>query len=65
MKIEWNKVTWYSKLIAIILFVWVFFLGFHLGKEYGIALSFPQERERLDGSPVLPDPRLRAEEIKR
>jgi hypothetical protein len=30
--IQWNKVTWYSKLVAVILFVAVFFLGFHLGK---------------------------------
>lgn len=32
MKIEWNKVTWYSKLAAVILFigilpVWTFYLG--------------------------------------
>lgn len=31
MKIEWNKVTWYSKLAAVVLFVGVFFLGFWLG----------------------------------
>ncbi|MDR3519516.1 MAG: MliC family protein [Candidatus Pacebacteria bacterium] len=35
MKIEWNKVTWYSKLIAVILFVVVFYFGFSLGKEAG------------------------------
>ena len=33
MKIEWNKVTWYSKLAAIIIFVAVFFLGFWLGTQ--------------------------------
>ena len=33
MKIEWNKVTWYSKLIAVIVFVATFFVGFYLGKE--------------------------------
>jgi hypothetical protein len=33
MKIEWNKVTWYSKLIAVILFTATFYLGFNLGKE--------------------------------
>ena len=31
MRIEWNKVTWYSKLVAIVVFVGVFFLGFYLG----------------------------------
>jgi hypothetical protein len=34
MKIQWNKVTWYSKLIAVILFVGVFFLGLWLGNSY-------------------------------
>jgi hypothetical protein len=31
MTIEWNKVTWYSKLAAVILFVGVFWRGFWLG----------------------------------
>jgi membrane-bound inhibitor of C-type lysozyme len=35
MKIEWNRVTWYSKLLAVILFVLVFYFGFSLGKEAG------------------------------
>ncbi len=34
MKIEWNKVTWYSKFIAIALFLFVFALAFWLGVEY-------------------------------
>ncbi|MEK9177219.1 MAG: hypothetical protein AAB923_02890 [Patescibacteria group bacterium] len=34
MDIELNKVTWYSKLAAVVLFVGVFGLGFYLGKEY-------------------------------
>lgn len=34
MNIEWNKVTWYSKVVAIILFVVVFYLGFYTGKIY-------------------------------
>ena len=33
MAIVWNKVTWYSKLLAVILFVAIFFVGFQLGKE--------------------------------
>jgi hypothetical protein len=31
MKIEWNRVTWYSKLLAVLLFVATFALGFTLG----------------------------------
>jgi hypothetical protein len=33
MKIEWNRVTWYSKLLAIILFVGVIFAGYVLGSK--------------------------------
>ena len=38
MKIHWNKVTWYSKLLALILFVALPFIGFCLGVRYGKAL---------------------------
>ncbi len=31
MKIEWNKVTWYSKLIAVVLFLCVFGIGYYSG----------------------------------
>ncbi len=31
MNIEWNKVTWYSKLAAVIVFVATFFIAFNLG----------------------------------
>ncbi len=31
MTIEWNNVTWYSKIAAVVLFVGTFFLGFWLG----------------------------------
>jgi hypothetical protein len=33
MKIQWNKVTWYSKLIAIVLFLLVFGLGIYVGSQ--------------------------------
>ncbi len=39
-KIRWNKVTWYSKLAAIILFVLVFGLGLYLGAVYDQAVHF-------------------------
>jgi hypothetical protein len=32
MPIVWNKVTWYSKLLALILLVGVFYLGYYLGQ---------------------------------
>ena len=34
MTIEWNKVTWYSKLIAVIVFVAVFKIAFLFGMEF-------------------------------
>jgi len=39
MSIQWNKVTWYSKLIAVVIFVAVFFLGFYLGQQWQIAIT--------------------------
>lgn len=37
MKIEWNRVTWYSKLGAIILFFVVIpVLAFYIGEQYGL-----------------------------
>lgn len=37
MNIVWNKVTWYSKLLALALFVALPFIGFYYGAEYGKA----------------------------
>jgi hypothetical protein len=34
MKIRWNKVTWYSKLAAVIIFGLTFVLGLLLGMQY-------------------------------
>jgi len=34
MHIEWNKVTWYSKLIALILFILFPIIGFYFGIQY-------------------------------
>ena len=34
MKIEWNKVTKFSQVVAIIVFVGVFFLGLFLGRKF-------------------------------
>ena len=35
MALEWNKVTWYSKLLAVILFVLTFYIGFNLCSSWG------------------------------
>ncbi|MBU6390263.1 hypothetical protein KGQ31_01810 [Patescibacteria group bacterium] len=35
MAIEWNKVTWYSKLLAVIVFLATLCLGFYIGVQYG------------------------------
>ncbi|MDD4358313.1 MAG: MliC family protein [Candidatus Pacebacteria bacterium] len=37
MKIEWTKVTWYSKILAIVIYVGIFFLAFYLGAKWGEA----------------------------
>lgn len=34
MNIEWNRVTWYSKLAAVIIFGLTFWLGFYLGMQW-------------------------------
>ncbi|MEI6843118.1 MAG: MliC family protein [bacterium] len=44
MKIIWNKVTWFSQVVAIILFVAVFFVGLTVGKKL--------EREMILGERV-------------
>lgn len=34
MKIVWNKVTWYSKLAAVVVFLLVLILGIYIGRQY-------------------------------
>jgi hypothetical protein len=43
VKIEWNRVTWYSKLIAVIVFLATAFLFFKLGAIYGGANNFKSQ----------------------
>lgn len=31
MEIEWNTVTWYSKLLAVVLYVGTFFVAYSMG----------------------------------
>lgn len=47
MPIEWNKVTWYSKLIAVILFVAVFYVGFRLGTMKKEIYTAPATEEKI------------------
>ncbi len=41
--LEWNKVTWYSKLLALILFVALPFLFFYYGTQYGETVFYIQQ----------------------
>ena len=34
MRIKWNEVTWYSKLLALIIFILFPILGFYVGVTY-------------------------------
>ncbi|MFZ2523317.1 MAG: MliC family protein [Minisyncoccia bacterium] len=42
-KIEWNKVTKFSQIIAIVLFVLVYFYGFYLGSQVRTAKIFGEK----------------------
>ena len=52
MNIEWNKVTWYSKLLALILFSLTFFIGFNLGKEYAEIKQENEANQSIDIKPT-------------
>lgn len=43
MKIEWNKVTKFSQVVAIILFVGVYYYGFYLGSQVRTAKIFGEK----------------------
>lgn len=50
MNIEWNKVTWYSKLLAVILFVIIFCAGFYFGVELRKA---QRQQEQIAEEPIV------------
>lgn len=55
MPIKWNKITWYSKLFAIILFVSTFYVGFYLGQkkaDLGTNTEIPKKQVVNNKKPV-------------
>jgi hypothetical protein len=55
MAIQWNKVTWYSKILAIILFVSTFYVGFYLGQkkiDLGTNTEVPKKQVVNNKKPV-------------
>ena len=56
MKIEWNKVNWYSQAVAIVLFVLVFVLGFWLGTRYQMKAFENAIKAELDEMMTQPAP---------
>ena len=57
MKIKWREVTWYSKLLAMIIFVGLPFLGFYLGTEFEEAvMTARMTRQTIIVAPLQPGP---------
>lgn len=63
MKIEWNKVTWYSRIFAIIVIGFLPLVGFYLGVVYERTVS-QTEAEQFGklgiGLPAYPKERIAA-----
>ncbi len=48
VEIEWNKVTWYSRLLALVLFLGVIpAIAFYIGVEYQKTIKYLEEISRL------------------
>ena len=58
-KVQWNKVTWYSKLIALVIFVIFPFVGFFWGVHFGqlieIAKQAKQAGANTSYTPPIPE----------
>jgi membrane-bound inhibitor of C-type lysozyme len=50
VKVSFTTVTWYSQIVAIVLFVAVFFVGFQIGREYTVV---PAVSVRIPSSPMF------------
>jgi len=46
---EWNRVTWYSKIIALVLFVALPFIGFYYGIRYGESIERAAQQPSQSG----------------
>ena len=55
MKTQWNRVTWYSKALALVIFVALPFAGFWLGIQYGVVLQTVQSAPLTTAPPVAID----------
>ena len=49
-KIEWNKVTWYSQLAAVVVFIAALGIAF----KFGIYYEYVYVQSSLFGTPVVP-----------
>jgi membrane-bound inhibitor of C-type lysozyme len=47
-RIEWKKVTWFSQIVAIILFVGIFYWGFYLGGRVSMSKVLGNEVARAN-----------------
>lgn len=50
MAIQWNKVTWYSKLLAVLVFIATFAIAFWLGMQYAAVHSEATTAETPSGT---------------
>lgn len=62
-KIQWNKVTWYSKLIAVFLFFVIWIWGIYLGSEFQ-KIRFEIRENRLAASRPIVDTKIHYESKK-
>jgi hypothetical protein len=58
-KIEWNKVTWYSKLAAVIFFIvifpaWMFYMGWKFREAYSLPLQTSSQTETQSTNDTTP-----------
>lgn len=56
---EWHKVTWYSTVLAVVLFIGVYVLGFYMGDMYGqrneAAVVAPNEGTITQSNAIISD----------
>src|ERR1051326_4846374 len=63
MAVQWNKVTWYSKLLAVVLFVAVFYIGFNLGQQKKEITSVKAPEEQSPAKTISPAVTIASENI--